>query len=142
MLMIEPNQEPSTPQDKLLGKSSVKIKKEQGFFIGAKGYKNSIINIVKLMDEDENLKGLWKFNDFIEEIEYAKKPKWNPYVDIGKKIDDRDEIHIKGWLAQQHHFEPSVQLIREALYLYSCSNRVHPVKAYLEPLRWDGVVRL
>lgn len=127
---------------KLTGISSKKAKEKEGFFMGAHGYKNKVVNIVRLIESDDELNGLFRFNDFIGELEYNRTPTWNERIKEGKKIEDTDEIYIKGLLAEKYHFEPPRGLIAEALFLSASKNRVHPVKDYLESLEWDGKKRL
>lgn len=123
-------------------KSPKKIREEQGFFIGKHGYRNSILNVANLIEEDENLKGLWCFNELVGDIEYARSPKWNERIKAGKGINDGDIIFLKGWLASQHRFEPPTLMLREGLFLYASKNSYHPIKKYLEALKWDNKERL
>lgn len=128
--------------EKLSGVSSKKALKKEGYFLTADGYKNRVMNIVRLIESEPALQNLFRFNEFISDIEYNRAPSWNHKIKPGKKIDDSDEIFIKGWLAEEKHFEPPRALINEALVLCSAKNKIHPVKNYLESLKWDGKKRL
>lgn len=59
----------------------------------------------------------------------------------GAEIRDIDLIQIKCWLADHYRFEPSTQLINEAVTKIAEENPFHPVRDYLNGLEWDGVPR-
>lgn len=126
----------------LVTKSEKKAKEDQGYLMSGKQYQNKMINIVLLMKNDPMLQGIFRYNDFTGCIEYAEIPSWDASIKKGKRIDDGDEVHLKNWLAEKYHFEPSTSLIGEALYVYAKNQRYHPIKNYLEALKWDKKKRL
>jgi len=128
---------------KLVKTSKRKALRNEGYVMQGDLYKDKVINIMKILDEDPETNGLFRLNEFIGGIEYTRAPVWNKNIKEGKRIDDFDEIFIKGWLAEKKFFEPNTSKISEALFLYSAkTNRMHPVKEYLESLKWDGKTRV
>jgi len=90
--------------------------------------------------------GLYKifaYNDFTGRIEFVSPAPWHRgrmpnYAGVG----DNDLKLLKGWLATRHGFEASVQHIEEAVTNVAYHERFHPVREYLEGLKWDGKPRL
>ena len=132
-----------TPEIPIVKKSLKRQKEDEGYFVGKRGYTNSILNVVKVITiDDDILKDLWRWNELIGDIEYAKLPPWNKRIQIGKTVDDGDIIFLTGWLAKEHHFEPPEKIVRAGLFLVAQNKYYHPIKEYLESLKWDGTPRL
>lgn len=60
----------------------------------------------------------------------------------GAAVTDDDTVKIKAWLAQRFRFEPNRNLVSEAITLNALKHSSHPVREYLDGLRWDGVERI
>ncbi len=60
----------------------------------------------------------------------------------GDELHDPDLMAVKLWLTNSYRFEPGIALINEALTLISNSNKFHPVRDYINTLKWDGVPRI
>lgn len=61
----------------------------------------------------------------------------------GHALTDDDAVLIKLWLGKRYRFEPTVQLVFEAMTAIAVQNSYHPVQNYLNSLpEWDGVNRL
>lgn len=77
---------------------------------------------------------------FASRIEYISDTPWG-----GKKGDaiaDIDLIKVKDWFSQTEMFEPSRDAILEATSLVAHRVSFHPVRDWLESLKWDGVARI
>lgn len=122
--------------------SKAKAMREQGFLLQGNQYKNTMMNVLKLLEKDGDLIEMFKYNQLLGQIEYNKTPKWDKNIEKNKSIDDGDGIFIKGLLAEKYQFEPNDKNIEQALFLYAKKNAYHPVKDYLESLKWDNVQRL
>lgn len=55
---------------------------------------------------------------------------------------DNDAILFKCWLSSEKMFEIPTGVIHEAALKVAMSNSFHPIIAYLEQLKWDGVPRI
>lgn len=119
-------------------------REEKGFLLtGKHGYQKSILNVAKIIDiEDPELKDVFRWNEFIGDIEYNKTPPWSDKIEEGKSLNDGDIIFLTGWMAAKHHFEPPEKMVRGGLFLSAQNRYYHPIKDYLESLKWDGVFRL
>lgn len=84
---------------------------------------------------------LFCYDPFSIRTAYAMRAPWGGTK--GQAITDIDPVLIKGWLAEHHRFEPTVNTIWEAIHLMAQENTVHPIKEYLNGLpKWDGEERL
>lgn len=135
-------EEAQEPIEKMAKMSSRKAKTKEGFFMSGSLYQSKTTNIVKHLAEDTQTKGMFRLNEWLQRIEYTRSPHWDKNIKEGKAIDDNDPLYIKAWLADKYYYEPSVSLIQESLFLVASRQRIHPVKEYLESLKWDGVSRL
>lgn len=77
---------------------------------------------------------------------YPKNIKYNTFSAIsdidGNPVVDEDLKSIKNWLIFNHNIEPTMQHIDEAVDMVALDNQYHPIRDYLNNLRWDGVKRL
>src|SRR3990167_9836321 len=129
------------PVDDLVKKSSKKIKKEKGWhFAKHGGLLPKINNILNIIKDDNNLKDLWRLNDFTGDIEYDRNTIWGG--EEGQTLKDSDDVFLRGYLAEKYFFEPSKTDIRDSVFLASTKKRVHPIKYYLNNLKWDEKPRL
>jgi len=101
-----------------------------------------LLKTASIFDVDSNLSKLFRFNQFAEDIEFLKSPIWDDTIKCGKRLEDMDITRLRYYLGKIHDFEPSKQIVGEACFIISQSNRYHPVKNYIESVEWDGVLRL
>lgn len=104
--------------------------------------KKTMLNVVGFFKSDQNLIGLFYFNLFDGCIHYSRTPVWDNEIKSGKRVGDDDIVFIKHYLAVNHRFEPSVTLIGESIIIVARENSIHPVRDYLNSLKWDGKERL
>ena len=82
---------------------------------------------------------IFAYNDFTGRVEFVNPAPWHRgrmprYVGVS----DDDLKLLKGYLAIRHGFEQPVQSIEEAVTNVAYHDRFHPVREYLDGLRWDG----
>lgn len=104
--------------------------------------KKTIINVIGCCYDDEHLTGLFRLNNFSNQIEFAKSPPWDIEHEIGKQITDEDLIYFKYYLAKNFKFEPPTSLLLEGIVQLAKNNAYHPVRDYLNSLKWDNTKRL
>lgn len=102
--------------------------------------KENLYNVLLVM-ENAVSPNVIKRDSFANREFYAMDTPW-----LGKKgqpITDDDAIKIKMWLARKYRFEPSVNIVYEAMSFIAEQNTFHPVRLELEALPpWDYVERL
>lgn len=95
-----------------------------------------------LLQNDTNLFDIFKFNEFSEDVEYTKTPEWDLGVIPGKSLDDQDLTQLRYYLGTIHDFEPARNIIGEACFLMAKRKSYHPIKKYIESVKWDNVKRI
>lgn len=83
---------------------------------------------------------LFRKNEFSSFEIYGRVGPWGGRV--GANITDIDIVLIKRWFSHTYRFEPASGIIHEVVQAISNDNKFHPVRDYLDGLRWDGVERL
>ena len=99
---------------------------------------STIDNAAIIFREDPVFAGTLKNNLFRERIELTGKMPWPRAT---TDVNDMDDIHIR------HYFEKTYQLtndkkIREGMQIVASENSYHPVREYLNSLKWDGKERI
>jgi putative DNA primase/helicase len=97
-------------------------------------------NVRLILDNDRAWQGVLAYCDFSYRILKRQLPKI-PEFELGE-WDDADTARTKIWLTKCYGFNPSKSDVLDALLAVSQSNRFHPVREYLESIRWDGQPRI
>lgn len=105
----------------------------------AGGLKNSLNNIVLILENDYRFKGKLHKDTFHDRIEADALP-WQRTP--GKPWDDTDSDHLRIWMERTVEGKIGVSDIYTAVNATADRQAYHPVKAYLERLAWDGAPRL
>lgn len=102
---------------------------------------NKYQEIKNILQQSEIFKDLFRFNLMTHDIEFIMKAaldNWNH----GKILTDDDLLHIKDFLSETTGKEYDKRKIEEAVIIASKARTIHPVKNYLNLLKWDGEERL
>lgn len=83
---------------------------------------------------------VFKRNAFTMTDHYTVDTPWGGTA--GHEVRDIDLVRIKFWLSVNYRFEPSSNLILDAVLKISDGNRYHPVRDFVRSLEWDGKPRL
>lgn len=94
------------------------------------GVKKTITNLMLHLENLREFGGKLRWN------ELAYRAEWN-----GKPVEDTDLITMRVIL-EAHQFEPNVGDVLPAVMAHAKRNTYHPVREYLDSLRWDGTHRL
>lgn len=62
--------------------------------------------------------------------------------EVGTPWTDVDSFFFKAWIESEYGLSPKDNLINGAIATVSYSKRVHPVRVYLDALKWDGICRV
>jgi predicted P-loop ATPase len=120
-----------------LKKSVVEVKELLELTKNGKPF-STIDNAAIIFREDPILGGNLKNNLFRERIELTGRMPW-PRVTAD--VNDIDDVHIR------HYFEKTYQLtsdkkIRDGMQIVASENGYHPVREFLNSLKWDGTERI
>lgn len=105
----------------------------------AGGLKNSLNNLVLILEHDSRFKGKLRKDTFHDRIEADDLP-WKRAA--GKPWDDTDSDHLRIFMERTVEGKVSVSDIYTAVNATADKKAYHPVKTYLEGLTWDGTPRL
>lgn len=106
-------------------------------------YKHTLKNCVLLMSHDKNLKDKFMLNLFTGKVEMRDKMPWEKRrINHYREANDLEVGHIALYLAQTYHVEFPPPKIWDALAIVASDNTHHPIREYLNDLKWDGVPRL
>ncbi len=106
---------------------------------GPGAIKNTLKNVQLILVNDV-APNVFRFNDFAQNDYYGVTAPWG--TPEGSAVRDIDTIRIKFWLSTKWRFEPSNNIIEEAVRKIADLNRFHPVRDQLDALSWDGVPRV
>lgn len=99
----------------------------------------SIENCVIVFHRDPILRGGICKNELTGRIDIVKDLGWMRYA--GNSITDLDECQIQLYLERNYGLRNYVN-IDKAISIIASENRYHPIRKYLESLKWDGVKRI
>lgn len=94
--------------------------------------------IKSLCVKNKNLHMIFFYNLFSKKIEIKGDCPWGGQGDL----TDTDLIHLKYYISVVHNKEYPTQLINEAILIQAMERSYHPIKDYLEGLKWDNTPRL
>jgi predicted P-loop ATPase len=108
------------------------------------GMRKTFNNLLNYMRSPQHgLHKIFAFNEFTGRVEFVVPAPWHrgmlPKV---RMVGDNDLKLLKGYLATRHGYETSIQDIEAAITNVAFNERFHPVREYLEGLKWDGTKRL
>jgi predicted P-loop ATPase len=98
--------------------------------IGAKGPRKTLYNLMTYLQNLPGLGGSIKFNQLTNQTEWKGRP-----------IEDTDYVDIQ-IMVEQAGFTPSKNDIPATINRLAKDNAYHPIREYLDGLKWDGVNRL
>ena len=83
-----------------------------------------------------------RFNEFSNQIEWAKPAPWHKPNSPRKYWDDGDVVQSRAWLSHKRRFDLGSQVMQDCALAVSKLYTYHPVRQWLDSLKWDGVARL
>ncbi len=99
-------------------------------------------NLEYILSSDENLCGLYCFNEFSEDLELCKMPPFRTFKVTGDMFDDNERFRYKSYIIEKYNIEYPVALLQEGITKNALDHCFHPIKNYLESLVWDNKPRL
>lgn len=101
---------------------------------------NSASNIVQIIKNDTNLKGAFAYNSFDEKNYLMRATPWHD-IDKPCVFTDADYAGLRNYLECIYSIV-APQKVDDSLQLEFLHNTFHPIRRYLEGLKWDGVKRI
>ena len=104
--------------------------------------KNTISNVVLILQNDDNLKGCFGFNEFEQRETVTKALPWDrPGLKYPRPLCDADDAELRLYLERCYEVTSKGQ-ITDGLTVVVKGNSYHPVRDYLDAVDWDGTERL
>ena len=100
--------------------------------------KNSLKNCVTVFQHDPLLRGAIKFNVLTQRIDIVKPLGWNRE---SSTLTDTDMKYLLLYLEEEYGIV-NEKKIEHAVRIIANENRYHPIRDYLNGLRWDGEYRI
>lgn len=97
-----------------------------------------IIELCNILDKDQSLVELFRFNLMTKDIEFTRESSWGGNC----VLNDRDLIHLKHYIAYTRDKEFNKNIIDEAVLINAMNKKYHPLKDYLNRLEWDRKERV
>ena len=95
--------------------------------------KKNLFNAATFLRDHPALRGRFAFDEFAYKVRVMRPLPWDDEIDRDwTAMDDSQSVD----------FDVPTKLIAEAVEVVARENRVHPVRAYLNGLAWDGLPRL
>ena len=101
--------------------------------------KNTIKNVVTILENDPLLKGKIGYNEFANRAIITDKVPWND--EIGADWQESDDAGLRLYLESLYNVTQKTK-IDDGLEILFKNNTFHPVREYLDSLTWDGKERV
>jgi putative DNA primase/helicase len=103
-------------------------------------------NVCTIFAHDAHWSGVLAYDEFAESIVTRKVPPWRA-VDSHKGLapgdwTDEDTARTQNWMADAYALDVGQEALLGAVKIAAHRNRVHPVRDWLDSLRWDAKKRL
>src|SRR5581483_3495467 len=99
-------------------------------------------NVITALSNDEAFAGALVFDDFRQEILVTRNLPWDESFGALPRVwSDADDVRCAEWL-QRREINVAPVMVSRSVGAVAREVRVHPVRDYLNHLRWDGVARL
>lgn len=89
-----------------------------------------------------NISWAIRFNEMGQAMEVWGPLPWDKEFKTSRGWGDTDSIQLKYFLTSIFKYEMQVKIINEAVLVIAKKQAYHPIKAWLNGLKWDGVNRL
>lgn len=99
-----------------------------------------LANIYDILHSDMRWDGVLAFNEFSYTIEKRKPPPFD-FGAVGE-WEANDDVQASMWLTREYGFAPTPAQVGEAVEALARASGFHPVREYLNALKWDGIPRL
>jgi len=99
-----------------------------------------VVNVSVILRNDPRWRGVVVFDEFSNRVIKRAPPPYG-HGRAGEWSGD-DDSRTSSWLAQQYNLMVSSLQVLEGVEMIARETPVHPVREYLEALKWDGTSRL
>lgn len=109
---------------------------------GAPSLKPNAANASLILTSDPRWEGVLAYDEFAEGIVTLKVPPWRecdaPPKPAPGDWSDEDTTRTQNWLSDAHGLDVGQDATLSAVKIAAHKTRIHPVRDWIESLRWDG----
>jgi putative DNA primase/helicase len=99
-------------------------------------------NVITALSSDPAFAGTIAFDEFRQEVVVLRPAPWDDAdADHPRPWEDGDDIRLAEWL-QHREVNVAPLVVGRSVGAVAREHRIHPVRSYLDTLRWDGTPRL
>jgi len=88
------------------------------------------------------LYGLVRFNQFTKKIELTRPAPWHNFEGSNLAWQESDTTQLESFLSRVKKFDPGANILFKAVQCEAYRHSYHPIKDYLNGLKWDKIPRL
>lgn len=111
-----------------------------------KAPKRCLANVLHVLARHPEWQGVIAYDAFAEGVVCLREPpareQDRPQISLVGDWTDEDSARTVAWISTNCDFEPSVEMVEQAVQAVARRRVIHPVRDYLGALRWDGQQRL
>lgn len=104
--------------------------------------KSTITNGELILQNDEYLKDMLKYDLFEKVTKVKRIPDWRSSNDTNNYWLDLDTTHVKAYIDKTYNVQFSTDMLNEVIDHEAYANKYHPIKSMIESKDWDGNERL
>lgn len=108
---------------------------------GDTGLKSMVHNVMLVLENHAAWKGVLALDQFSKKVVKRRPP---PYGGEAGEMGDADEIELAAWFGRKDAYKMAVSTMaaREAAIAVARRHAFHPIRDWLDSLKWDGVERI
>jgi putative DNA primase/helicase len=108
---------------------------------GDKGLLVTKYNLILILENDPAWKDVLAYDEFARQIVKRQAP---PYGGVTGAMGDHDDAELAAWFERKDTYQLSVSTMvaREAALAVAHRHKFHPVREYLDSLKWDDDERI
>jgi predicted P-loop ATPase len=103
--------------------------------------KSTINNVSLILENDPLLKGKFAHDEFRRKKIVLKNLPWRIVNDDSRELRDEDEQNLVKYIEKIYDIKSRAD-IKDALDIHIAANGFHPIRIYLNKLKWDGEPRV
>jgi predicted P-loop ATPase len=104
--------------------------------------RGSHLNVVTMLEEHPELRGIVGFDEFATRIILRKRPPWISNGFQPRPWQDCDDGELLCWLQKSGLPVKGPGIVAEAVQVVANRHKFDPLRDYLNGLQWDGIERL
>lgn len=98
-------------------------------------------NITIILENDPELKGRMYLDTFTDDVRVRGSLPWDLEPKVGRQWTDRDDAALRCYIETRYAISDKAK-VQDATDTVFLQHALHPVRRYLDGLKWDGTARL